>query len=108
MVKWSTTAGKNFWTYLAISGVVRGSWYFLRLGLKTKKTNLDFPRVFDNPFAKYLISQSFFNALAVFLVIYQSQSKHSKKMKEIYGTFLWMEFNCLKARVTSKRQLTFD
>ena len=34
-----------------------GSWHFLRLGLKTKKANLDFPKIFDNPFAKYLISK---------------------------------------------------
>ena len=34
-----------------------GYCHFLRLGLKTKKTNLDFPKSFDNPFAKYLISK---------------------------------------------------
>ena len=27
--------------------------------------------------------------------------------KEFYGLFLWMGFNCLKARATSRRQATF-
>ena len=27
--------------------------------------------------------------------------------KKLYGPFLWMGFNCLKARATSRRQLTF-
>ena len=36
-----------------------GSWHFLRLGLKSKKTNLDFLKSADNPFAKYLISKVF-------------------------------------------------
>ena len=29
------------------------------------------------------------------------------KKKQLYGPFLWMGFNCLKARATSKRQFTF-
>ena len=29
------------------------------------------------------------------------------KKKKIYGPFLWMGFNCLKARSTSRRQFTF-
>ena len=29
------------------------------------------------------------------------------KTKKLYGPFLWMGFNCLKARVTSRRQFTF-
>ena len=27
--------------------------------------------------------------------------------KKLYGSFLWMGFNCLKARTTSRRQFTF-
>ena len=27
--------------------------------------------------------------------------------KKLYGTFLWMGFNCLKATATSRRQFTF-
>ena len=27
--------------------------------------------------------------------------------KRLYGPFLWMRFNCLKARATSRRQFTF-
>ena len=27
--------------------------------------------------------------------------------KKLYGPILWMGFNCLKARVTSRRQFTF-
>ena len=27
--------------------------------------------------------------------------------KKLYGLFLWMGFNCLKARATSRRQFTF-
>ena len=30
-----------------------------------------------------------------------------KKKKKLYGPFLWMGFNCLKARATSRRQFTF-
>ena len=29
------------------------------------------------------------------------------KKKKLYGLFLWMGFNCLKARATSRRQFTF-
>ena len=32
---------------------------------------------------------------------------HKKKKKKLYGPFLWMGFNCLKARATSRRQFTF-
>ena len=28
-------------------------------------------------------------------------------LKKLYGSFLWMGFNCLKARATSKKQFTF-
>ena len=28
-------------------------------------------------------------------------------LKKLYGPFLWMGFNCLKARATSRRQFTF-
>ena len=30
-----------------------------------------------------------------------------KKKEKLYGPFLWMGFNCLKASVTSRRQVTF-
>ena len=30
-----------------------------------------------------------------------------KKKKKLYGPFLWIGFNCLKARATSSRQFTF-
>ena len=30
-----------------------------------------------------------------------------KKKNKLYGPFLWMGFNCLKARATSRRQFTF-
>ena len=29
------------------------------------------------------------------------------RKKKLYGPFLWMGFNCLKARATSRRQFTF-
>ena len=32
---------------------------------------------------------------------------NSNKKKQLNGPFLWMGFNCLKARATSRRQLTF-
>ena len=36
-----------------------------------------------------------------------SKLPHNKKKKKLYGPFLWMGFNCLKARATSRRQFTF-
>ena len=30
-----------------------------------------------------------------------------KKKKQLYGPFLWMGFNCLKATATSRREFTF-
>ena len=30
-----------------------------------------------------------------------------KKKKKLYGPFSWIGFNCLKARVTLKREFTF-
>ena len=37
----------------------------------------------------------------------QMKCKKNKKKKKLYGLFLWMGFNCLKARATSRRQFTF-
>ena len=68
-----------------------------------------------------LISRSWENAFPTLLVghanflcnqIWQGQSvMFSLKLlllKELYGCFLWMGFNCLKAtKVTTRRQLTF-
>ena len=34
-------------------------------------------------------------------------SKHELEKKNLYGPFLWMRFNCLKARATLRRQFTF-
>ena len=33
--------------------------------------------------------------------------KKNNKKNKLYGPFLWMGFNCLKARATSRRQFTF-
>ena len=32
----------------------------------------------------------------------------TKNLKKLHGPFLWMEFICLKARATSRRQFTFS
>ena len=56
------------------------SWHFLRLSSKTKN-KFRFSQDLDKLLEKYLISKEFlecFNALAIFLAIYQSQSKHSR------------------------------
>ena len=78
---------------------------FLEILFKNKK---QLQRIFDNPQAK-----SFLKALTIFLAIYQSQSKHSrfkkknkKKQQQLYGPFLWMGFNCLKAKESLREQLT--
>ena len=36
---------------------------------------------------------------------YVKKTKQNKK--QLYGPFLWMGFNCLRARATSRRQFTF-
>ena len=36
-----------------------------------------------------------------------SVSKIKKNFNKLYGSFLWIGFNCLKARATSRRQFTF-
>ena len=33
--------------------------------------------------------------------------KKTQKKPQLYGPFLWMGLNCLKARATSRRQFTF-
>ena len=33
--------------------------------------------------------------------------KKTQKNPQLYGPFLWMGLNCLKARATSRRQFTF-
>ena len=78
---------------------------FLEILFKNKK---QLQRIFDNPQAK-----SFLKALTIFLAIYQSQSKHSrfkkkkkKQQQQLYGPFLWMGFNCLKAKESLREQLT--
>ena len=39
--------------------------------------------------------------------VFASQKDKSKTLKKFYGPFLWMGFNCLKARATSRKQFTF-
>ena len=53
MVSWWTTKEKNFWTYFSILKVALGTFF------QKQKLNLDFQRIFDNPLAKYLISNEF-------------------------------------------------
>ena len=38
---------------------------------------------------------------------YLTDTCTSTKKKQLYGPFLWMGFNCLKATATSRRQFTF-
>ena len=56
------------------------------------------------------------NANSIYEAIKKAFEKHDllaftflkkKKKKKLYGPFLWMGFNCLKARATSRRQFTF-
>ena len=35
------------------------------------------------------------------------KDQKKKKKKKLYGPIVWMGFNCLKARATSRRQFTF-
>ena len=37
-----------------------------------------------------------------------SSSETMKDKKKLYCPFLWMDFNCLKARATLRRQFTFS
>ena len=37
----------------------------------------------------------------------KDEVESSKTFKKLYGPFLWMGFNCLKARATTRRQFTF-
>ena len=53
MVSWWTAKGKNFWTYFSILKVALYTFF------QKQKLNLDFQRIFDNPLAKYLISNEF-------------------------------------------------
>ena len=39
--------------------------------------------------------------------IIQNKATVIKKTLKLYGPFLWMGLNCLKARATSRRQFTF-
>ena len=85
---------KDFWRNLAISKVVPGTFW------DWAKTKKEFS---DIPLHNILFPKSFVNALAIFLDTYQGQSKHSRLvlqktfLKKVYGPFLWMGFNCLKA-----------
>ena len=36
-----------------------------------------------------------------------SKKSETLEKKKLYGPFIWMGFNCLKARVTPRRQFTF-
>ena len=37
----------------------------------------------------------------------KAKSQAGNNKKKLYGPFLWMGFNCLNARATSRRQFTF-
>ena len=39
--------------------------------------------------------------------VFTTAALDKKTFKKLYGPFLWMGFNCLKARATSRRQFTF-
>ena len=47
------------------------------------------------------------NLIALVLNLQNDQEKLMEKTLKLYGPFLWMGFNCLKARATSRRQFTF-
>ena len=44
----------------------------------------------------------------VVLIVSRRKIRKCLKKKQLYGTFLWMVFNCLKATATSRRQFTFS
>ena len=47
------------------------------------------------------------HSIYVTLIRLQNANIRNKKHFTLYGPFLWMGFNCLKTRATSRRQLTF-
>ena len=63
------------------------------IGLKNQKKSSDFTKIFDNPFAKYPITNVFLNALIVFLAIYQIQSKHSRLVLHKKNPVRWYSFH---------------
>ena len=45
--------------------------------------------------------------IATYPTLYLTSHSIKKNLKKLYGPFLWMGFNCLKARATSRRILFF-
>ena len=64
-----------------------------------------------NRYLDYLIEPSFQGVNRCFVLPFNAlgdRAGHSRwKKKQLYGPFLWMGFNCLKARATLGRQFTF-
>ena len=55
----------------------------------------------------FCLSSLVFNFLPISPIYFELESKHFTLKKKLYGLFLWMGFNCLKATATSRRQFTF-
>ena len=58
---------------------------------------------------KYISSDTSFQGVnRLFSMAYDATDNQYKNLKKkLYGPFLWMRFNCFKARATSRRQFTF-
>ena len=54
----------------------------------------------------YFVRRNFFQHLC-FLPIYSVLNTFRIYIKKLYGPFLWMGFNCLRARAILRKQFTF-
>ena len=62
---------------------------------------------FPSKFHKYCLNNLKFSEKVVPIQLHKLCKKKKKKKKKLYGPFLWIGFNCLKARSTFRRQFTF-
>ena len=95
--------------------LLSGSWHFLRLSSKTKNKFRFLEEFLHSSCTISHFKRGFLNALAIFLTIYQSQSKHSRLVlqknffKKIFMALLMDGVQLSQgSRVTLRRQFTFN
>ena len=84
-----------------------------RIEKQVSKKQKTFSQIFV-PFLKLTFNfNCFFKKMTITVYVFpklrtvKNVIRQKKKKKKLYGPFLWMGFNCLKATATSRRQFTF-
>ena len=81
--------------------------HLIGLGLLELFIAFGISKVFDRIWHAGLLQKLHSHRVAGLSLLSNRQLQVVLTLKKIYGPYLWMGFNCLKARATLRRQFTF-